>query len=135
MKLFIWDDKYLVNIKEIDDQHIKLVELINKLNEAMHEGQGCEMLEVVLKDLVEYTNSHFKKEENLLSSNGYPDFIKHKEKHDELTEQVIDLQKQFEGGRIMITLQVMKFLKDWLSDHILDIDKKYAPFLKGKGVV
>ncbi|MGR3319907.1 MAG: bacteriohemerythrin [Candidatus Anammoxibacter sp.] len=135
MEIFIWDDKYLVNIKEIDDQHKKLVDLINKLNEAMYEGQGCEMLEVVLKDLVIYTKSHFANEENLLSSNGYPDFLKHKEKHDELTGQVIDLQKQFEGGRIMITLQVMKFLKDWLSNHILDIDKKYAPFLKDKGVV
>ena len=134
MEIFTWDDKFLVNVSEIDTQHKKLVELINKLNEAMYEGQGCEMVEVVLKELVEYTITHFAFEEGLLETNGYPDFKSHKEKHDELTKEVIDLKTQFEGGRVMITLQVMKFLKDWLSTHILTIDKKYGPYLNDKGV-
>ena len=134
MELFEWNDEYLVNIKSIDEQHKKLVEIINKLNEAMYEGQGCEMLEPVLKELVEYTKTHFANEENLLSTNGYPDYEEHKKKHDDLTKEAVDLQKQFEGGRIMITMQVMKFLKDWLSNHILNTDKKYSSFLNGKGV-
>jgi hemerythrin len=29
---------------------------------------------------------------------------------------------------------VLQFLQDWLSDHILVNDKKYAPFLIGAGV-
>lgn len=134
MEIFTWDKKYLVNIKEIDVQHKNLVDLINKLNEAMYEGQGCEMLETVLKELVEYTKTHFANEEGLMNTYGYPEYLEHKKKHKELTAQVIDLQKQFEGGRIMITLQVMNFLKDWLSNHILNTDKQYGPFLNSKGM-
>ena len=134
MEIFCWDEKYAVNIKEIDVQHKKLVELINGLNEAIYSGQGCQKLESVFKELVEYTKTHFSNEEELMRSNDYPDFLKHKAKHEELTKEVVSLQKQFEGGRILITMQVMKFLKDWLINHIQDVDKKYAPFLKNKGV-
>lgn len=134
METFEWDEKYAVNIKEIDVQHKKLIELINGLNEAIYLGQGCQKLELVFKELVEYTKTHFSNEEELMRSNDYPDFLKHKVKHEELTKEVVSLQKQFEGGRILITMQVMKFLKDWLINHIQNIDKKYAPFLKSKGV-
>lgn len=135
MELIDWKDDYLVHIGEIDEQHKRLVNIINKLIEAMDEGQGCEMLETVFKELIEYTQTHFANEENLMESHGYPDLSGHKELHKNLVAQVVDLQKQFESGRIMITMQVMKFLKDWLVNHIMSIDKKYAPFLNSNGVV
>lgn len=135
MEDFEWDGKYAVGINEIDEQHKKLVELINKLNGAIYAGQGCEKLESVFKELVEYTKNHFTNEEKLLSDNEYPDLSKHKVKHDELTKEVMDFQKKFEGGMVFITMQVMDFLKNWLVNHIQDIDKKYAPYLKSKGVV
>jgi hypothetical protein len=33
-----------------------------------------------------------------------------------------------------ITVQTVDFLREWLGKEILDIDMKFAPFLKGKGV-
>lgn len=132
---FSWDDKYCVGIEVIDTEHKKLVELINNLNDAIYAGQGCEVLEKVFNELVEYTKNHFSHEEELLKTNKYPDFKKHKKKHEELTEEVMDYQEQFASGMVFITMQVMEFLQNWLINHILDIDKKYAPFLKDKGVV
>lgn len=134
MENIVWDENYAVGITEIDEQHKKLVNLISVLNEAIYAGQGCEQLEKVFTELVEYTKIHFANEEELLTSNSYPDIEKHKEKHEELTKEVANFQSQFSDGMVFITMQVMEFLKDWLINHILDIDKKYAPFLKDKGV-
>ncbi len=134
MENFVWDDKYAVGIKEIDEQHKKLVELINDLNEAIYTGQGCQKLETVFKEVIDYTITHFSFEEDLLRSNDYPDIMAHEKKHKELTKEAMDLQEQFEGGNFLITMQVMNFLKDWLVTHILEIDKKYETFLKDKGV-
>ena len=35
MSVFAWSEKYSVNVREIDDQHKKLVRLVSQLHTAM----------------------------------------------------------------------------------------------------
>jgi len=135
MPLITWNDNYSVNISEIDSQHKKLIELINQLHEAMRVGKGKDILGKILGELVNYTVYHFGTEEKLFNKYGYHEFVKHKKQHDDLTGQVRDTADKFGKGDNIITVEVMNFLKNWLNDHILASDKKYAPFLNSKGVV
>lgn len=134
MAVFVWKDAYSVQIKEIDDQHKKLVGLINKLDSAMLEGKGRQVMGSILKELIGYCQTHFATEERLMKTHGYPEYQEHKTKHEKMTRKVLDVQKQYETGSVAITIEVMKFLQDWLDKHILGTDMKYAPFLLSKGV-
>jgi hemerythrin len=134
MPLFQWSSELSVNVKEIDTQHKKLVEMINLLHDSMKSGKGKELMGGILNELVDYTVYHFSTEEKLFQKHGYAEYLQHKKQHDDLTRQVADIKSRFEGGQITITVEVMNFLKDWLNTHIKQSDKRYSAFLNSKGV-
>lgn len=129
MALMEWNDQFKTGILQIDSQHRKLVEIINSLHDAMREGKGKEVLAPVLGSLVNYTRTHFKDEERLMAQYGYPKLETHKVIHQKLVDKVMDLQEKFNSGNVFITVEVMIFLKDWLSGHILGDDMKYVPYI------
>ena len=134
MALITWSDALSVNIKEIDTQHQRLVDLVNKLHDSMKSGKGNDILGPILSDLVRYTVSHFATEERYFQKFAYPEFQQHKKEHDDLAQKAKVLKASFEQGKQTISIEVLNFLKDWLSKHILGSDKKYSPFLIGKGL-
>lgn len=134
MALMNWSDNLSVNIKEIDEQHKRLVGMLNDLHDAMKDGKGSSMTGHVLTGLIQYVGTHFATEEKYMKTHAYPDYLKHKAEHDALTKQAVDLQMQFKAGKPVLTVELMKFLRDWLSNHIVGTDKKYGPFLNGKGI-
>ncbi len=134
MPIMSWKEAYSVGIAEIDQQHKRLIDLINSLHDAMSKGQAKAVLGKILGDLASYCANHFATEEKLFDTHGYPEGPDHKEKHRKMTSKVLALQQQFEQGKATITLDVMEFLQQWLDKHILGTDKKYGPFLNGKGV-
>lgn len=134
MPIMSWTDTYSTGIAEIDQQHKKLIDLINSLHDAMAKGQGKIVLGKTLGELIHYCASHFAVEEKLFDKHGYPEADEHKDKHQKMTSKVLALQQQFEQGKATLTIEVMDFLQQWLDKHILGTDKKYAPFLKSKGV-
>jgi len=135
MAMFVWSETYSVNIREIDDQHKKLIGMVSQLHEAMRQGKGKQALGDVLKDVIQYVRTHFAAEERLMKANGYPDHDAHKLEHDRLTRKVADIYREYQDGKVAITLEVMNFLENWVDKHIVGTDRKYAPFLNSKGIV
>lgn len=129
-----WDQSFSVNVKEIDNQHKKLVDLVNGLHEAMKLGKGKDIMSKVLDELIKYTATHFATEENFMTKHNYPLYSQHKREHDKFVKQVLSYQNDYNSGKIAITLDVMNFLKDWLVNHILGTDKKVGSFLNEKGI-
>jgi hemerythrin-like metal-binding protein len=134
-ELFPWKEAYKVNVKELDAHHKDLIRQINVLHTAMVTGKGKDALGQILSKLAKYTNFHFAKEEELMSTTGYPDLAAHKLAHQELTGRVLQLQQEFMAGEVALGVEVMDLLKGWLEKHILAMDKKYGPFLNAKGVL
>lgn len=134
MPLLQWTQDMSVNIVEIDNQHKKLVNLINLLHDSMKEGKGREALKTVLEDLANYTVYHFETEEKLFRTHAYPEYVHHKKEHDDLTKQVLAIKTEYEGGKSNLTIDLMNFLKNWLNHHILNSDKRYSSYLNTKGV-
>lgn len=134
MPIMNWSENLSVGIVEIDAQHKNLLAQINQLHDSMKEGKGKEALGKTLDELVTYTAYHFKTEERFFLKFAYPDTPAHKKEHDDLTKKAVDLKDKYSKGQMVLTIEVMNFLKDWLTNHIMVSDKKYAPFLKAKGL-
>jgi hemerythrin len=129
MPLINWNDSLSVGVDYIDNQHKQLVSIINRLNDAMLQDKGNDVMSQILDNLVDYTKSHFKSEEHLMRKYGYPESANHLKEHDKLTKEVIDFAENFKQGKAIITLPVLNFLKDWLNNHILKTDKLLGQFL------
>lgn len=130
----MWDDNYSVGVKEIDDQHKKLFDLINQTHQAMVDKVGKDQKQEILDGLVNYTVYHFDHEEGLMRKAEYDDYDAHIEKHKKLVGQVQDFHRKFTAGDIDIDQNLMKFLKDWLSNHIMGTDKFYGATMNAKGI-
>lgn len=122
-----WSAELSVNVPLLDEQHRRLFAMINDLDEAMAKRQGRSVLGALLTRLIGYTASHFKAEEEYMAKAGYAGLSRHKQEHHELIVRTQQLKKDFEAGKVTITLDVMKFLDSWLVNHILGSDRKYAP--------
>jgi len=135
MALIEWNQSLSVAIKQFDDQHQQLVEMVNQLHQAIKEGLGADTLHLTLSGLVQYTQSHFAAEEALMEQYDYPEYPRHKQSHADLVRQVEEISVQLEKGNRLQPINVMQFLVNWLTNHIKGEDKKYTVFFQSKGVV
>lgn len=130
MPIMKWVDDYSVQVAELDQQHQKLIEMINHLHDEMRQGKGRESLGSILDQLIEYTRVHFATEEDWMARAGYAGLTAHREEHRKLTRQVEELQDQYRAGSRTLSLEVMVFLRDWLVNHIQGSDQKYSGVMK-----
>ena len=129
-----WKDDMSVGIKVIDEDHKKLIGLINDLQRAVcyHMGESYERK--ALKELVDYTKYHFEREEGLMQSNEYPDFDAHKKEHEVMIANVGKYLAAYDKDRGLTIDKLCDFLKSWLVNHIRGTDQKYVPHLHERGV-
>lgn len=134
MKNFIeWNDELSVGIEEIDEQHKVLVGLINRMHDAIHQRHGSDVVEGILAELAEYTRIHFAVEESLMRLLNFPGYEEHRDLHEELIDQMVDLQQKIAEGKHSIGFELMHFLKVWLSKHIMEEDMQYSGFFLAAG--
>ncbi len=129
-----WSDRYSVQIVEIDEQHKKLINLINEMYDAMQDGKGREIIDTVIDEFVDYTVYHFNAEERLLRQHGYPNYDDHKEMHDHIAKKARDLKKNLDKGNKPSNIDVMLLMTNWLNTHILEEDRKYVPHIASKEI-
>ena len=135
MPLMQWNDRMSMGLETFDNEHKKLVEMINELFDGMQAGKGAEALGKILDKLIDYTKVHFAHEEKLMAEHGYADSPTHKAEHVALAKQVLDVQAKFKSGAsAVLSMDVLNFLKEWLLKHIQGTDKKYVAHFKSKGV-
>lgn len=132
MAILEWNENFSVTVKELDDQHKKLVNILNVLHNAMKKGEGKLKINLTLDELVSYTKFHFAHEEKLMKQYNYPTYTAHKKEHEDLIQKVVDYLSQFNSGKTVLPAQLIQFLKEWIVNHIGQSDKKYGPFLSEK---
>ncbi len=132
MELITWQNEFSVGVPELDAQHKQLVALINAFHQAMMLGQGSAVLRSVLLDLTAYTRMHFETEERILQEVKFPDFEAHRQKHQAFKEQVTSFRKNLALGGEILIIDFMNFLRNWLEEHLLAEDHKYAEWIGQK---
>lgn len=134
MAFIQWRDGFSTGIAKFDEQHQKLVAMLNDLYLAMSEGREAETLGRILTDLIAYTETHFADEEEMMNRYGYPSLADHKQEHRELAVRVGALAADFETDKSVLSEQAAVFLKEWLKKHIIGSDLKYGTYFRSKGL-
>jgi hemerythrin len=129
-----WNDSYSVGVKEMDDQHKKLIDMINQLHEALKAGQASKEAPAILKGLVDYTHYHFDAEEKMLDKATYPGYLNQQKMHKVFITQIEKYQSDLATKSLTLGVKLNEFLKDWLISHISGEDKKYGKYMNEKGV-
>jgi hemerythrin-like metal-binding protein len=129
-----WKPEYSVGIASIDMQHRRLINLINRLQTAVDYSTGEVFEHEALDELVDYTRTHFKYEEDLMEEHGYPGFEGHREEHLRMIARVEQVLEDYKRDQDEAMQKATDFLKDWLINHINGTDKQYSQFLQDKGV-
>lgn len=129
MPFFEWKDLYSVGHAGVDAQHRQLIGYMNEFHAANAAGQPSGANRA-LNSLVAFTVKHFSEEEVLMQKQGYPEFANHKKQHENLLNLVQKLVGRYqEDPSDKSAVDLANFLKNWLVNHILGVDKKYTPFL------
>ena len=129
-----WKDSYSVGIESIDNDHKKLIHLINNLQTAVDYKTDKLFERQTLDEVIDYTHYHFDREEEFMEKYDYPDFVPHKAKHKEMIEKVNEFVLEFETDEEDSIQSLLAYLKSWLINHINGTDKEYSEFLISKGV-
>lgn len=129
-----WKDEYNVDIKFIDEQHRKFLDILNQLKTVIV-GKICrESTSDVFFALANYAEHHLIKEEIYLKDYQYPGFSLHKESHNQFIQRLTKFQEDFKANKKNVCEEMHGYLLDWFENHILKYDKEAVAFLKSKGV-
>lgn len=134
MALINWTDGLSVKVESIDNQHKKLIDMINEFYELIREKSNNDLIANLVKNMKDYTINHFSYEERLLEKHGYVETVNHKQEHAQFINKVEDLEKRLNNGQIIVSFEITSFLKKWLCEHIQVSDMKYSGFLVKAGV-
>lgn len=134
MALLIWNQGMSVGVRVLDEDHKKLIAMINELHASMMEGHSNEVVGGVLRRLANYTVEHFQREEKFFAETGYPNAAAHKREHEKLKAQVMAEIQKFQAGTVGLGMETLNFLRDWLKHHIQESDKAYSAHLNSHGV-
>lgn len=134
MALIDWDDSLSVKVERIDQEHQKLLAMINNLNEAMKNGRGRAVIGDIVRELSYYAREHFRTEEMFFDMHAYPDAARHRAEHAAFVEQVRDFEEGYVAARLSLSVEVMNFLSGWVKNHIRGSDLRYSQFFIDHGV-
>ena len=130
--IVLWQASYSVGIKVVDEQHMELVRLTNKLFTSCMAGneQSKSAFLDIIHEIVDYVGYHFGTEEKIMERVNYPDHAHHKQEHTNFVREVFQKVEEFNSGKILAPLNFVYYLRDWVLQHIAVSDKKFGAYLQ-----
>jgi hemerythrin-like metal-binding protein len=136
----MWTDHLRVGIKDFDEDHKRVLRMINELNCAIQDAAVTGQLEpvemeIALHRLDNYIRYHCAQEELCMTLTGYPDLEQHKKEHAKLAALIGDLQGRCHGSTSpKDAAEIERFIHEWIIDHIFVTDRRYTAHLHSKGI-
>ena len=134
MPIVNWNNRFIIGVKQFDEHHKHLVGLLNQAHDNFTAGADSKSTDMILDELVNYATYHFATEERWMLENSYPNFYGHRAEHDEFTNRVAEMIKSNTNKDDNLLLEVMTFLNDWITQHILKVDIEYGIYISAKGL-
>lgn len=134
MSAFDWNEDFEVRIDSVDQQHRRLVVLINALGDRIAANAlSFEEAKVTVAEVADYAKYHFSEEEKLMRLFSVD--LRHVDEHyDSHTKFLAYASSMFmdlhEENYVAACRQLLDFLISWLGLHILTQDRSMALQIK-----
>lgn len=122
----VWNAQYFLGIPEMDAEHCRIIEMINRLDLAQGRPDAPRCAWKIVNELTDYVATHLTHEETLMERSGYADLPQHRDAHRAFEERILALRSQAS----LETGEVRQLLQQWLEEHILKIDRAYVPHIQ-----
>lgn len=119
-----WKDEYSVGILEIDDQHKLLLRSFTAIEESIRLDQGWSNTHYAILDLNQLARMHFTFEEAIMHMFGYPETEAHQNEHQQFFSRMASIERH--SLKKSAEVEMVQFLRSWLTMHILGSDRGYA---------
>lgn len=126
--------KHHVGVKMIDDQHVKLADMINYLNDAIDTGADNEEAKILLNAIIGFAEYHFNEEEGYMRRVGCRDFNIHAEEHRKMKDRLTETRDKLDQEEAKLPDTLASYLKNWLVNHIQQMDSTITK-IKSKATV
>jgi hemerythrin len=125
-----WDESYSVGIASLDAQHQGIMATAERLHSAMLAGRAAEIQQQILREMAEYAAAHFEREERVMATAKFSGLQAHQKLHAGFLEQlrIYGAQAKSHG----LPLEMMDFLRGWISEHLRKQDSQYASWIKAR---
>ena len=132
--MIVWREEMSIGVTAIDDDHKALFNIINEFDTS----SSRKAAEATAKKLFAYTNSHFKREEELQSEYRYP---LHQQQKNEHAKIIGDLKSLIRNAFIdtkhtdeEIIANLSELMRDWIVNHVIQSDMKMRAFFKSSNI-
>ncbi len=129
-----WDNKFSVNISDIDKDHKKFIDIINKAIAAKQRNKNSEGAERALNEAMQHISKHFIIEEIYMIKFNYPEYQYHRAEHLGFTTKTITYLNRIANGDSQIIDEILEYFKQWLVNHIQETDRKYIDCFNKNGL-
>jgi hemerythrin len=134
MRSLEWKESYSVGVQLLNDQHKVLVGYLNTIYQLFDCPDKSEQVGILLSELEQYALVHFRSEEDLFIKYKYHGLKNHALEHRLYEQKVSEFKTRFDSADNKVTLDMLEFLVDWLTGHILGSDQEYRRYLNNCGV-
>jgi len=138
--LLMWTENLSVGVKAFDDDHKRLIRMINEMHGALQDVDSAgkiaeEEIEIALHRLENYFKTHCLREEETMAKTGYAGLEEHKQEHVKFFAAVTEMQRRFRNSTDpKQATELMQFMYDWLTEHIFVTDRRYTVHMNAKGI-
>lgn len=127
-----WKPEFSVGVAEIDEQHQKLYAIIDELQNAHRKSLDYKAILAILSQLVDYSDYHFRTEDNYMIEKSYPLFSSHRKEHLAYIKRTGEFITALEKDEATLSEDILKFLCEWWQNHIINSDLKYARYVRSQ---
>ncbi len=127
-KLFNFDAEFRLGIEAVDNEHVKLVDMLNEVHILLSEGKKDQARQFFGETLSAYVVEHFANEERFMASIGFPQLEDHRKIHENFKKSFQALRPQIEQADDAAFRQALTDAFTWLITHIGKTDRKYATY-------
>lgn len=136
---FEWKDRYSLDIGVIDEQHKRLFEIGARVYDLASSDDSFDRYDEILEmlnQLLEYTEYHFNYEEGIMQTHKYAALGQQTQQHEFYVKRIKGISsRDIDEDQQKAVLDIVDFLSEWISSHILLEDRKYAAYFKENGIV
>lgn len=126
MALIKWKNEYSIGVTKLDNQHKKIIKIVNQALGLQFSKQNEKEIEEILDNLQNYIKEHFKTEEEYMLKHQYSGYEEQRNEHNKFIDRLFMAQTEYCKNGHVTSINIFNFIWDWFSQHILILDKKLS---------